>query len=152
MSIRSWLYSIHNIFPNMKRGWFITRIFSNPDQCSRARLWVALASHGRLCNCSRQSNNWRKQSGLSEPRGARGSRPRFWQIITSISTQGADYAYKITTCPSPRIFRPFYGPALGFDDIRPRRLKCGQAILNFVQKLLLKQEQNKKICWIALKM
>ena len=57
--------------------------------------------------------------------------------------------------PPPPDFQTFLRPCPGLWRhqawFRPRRLKCGQAILNFVQKLLLKQEQNKKIFWIALK-
>ena len=67
-----------NIRDDLLPGYFQILISVQARGCEA----VALASHGRFCNCSRQSNNWRKHifmqaSGLLEPRGAGGSRPRF---------------------------------------------------------------------------
>ena len=67
-----------NIRDDLLPGYFQILISVQARGCEA----VALASHGRFCNCSRQSNNWRKHifmqaSGLLEPRGAGGSKPRF---------------------------------------------------------------------------
>lgn len=143
---------IHNIFPILGMIYY-PDIFKSWSVFKRAavRQWrwrhTAASVTAAVKVIIGESTSSCRLQGCRSWGGPGGPGPDFGRSLPVSQPRRADYAHKITTCPQPPpslIFRPFYGPALGFDDIRPRRLKCGQALLNFVQKFLLKHEQNKK--------